>query len=508
MVGLLFGAAVVVGLLAMPRVIQAQEPLRFPPPSGPHAVGRAVYHWVDAARDEVHTPDPGDVREILAEVWYPAQPSPDAEPAAYLTPELAALYSEIYQLPVEDVAAIRSNAVADAPLSGQAARYPVVIFSPGFSAAPRQYTALLEGLASHGFVVFALSHPYATTLTVFPDGRVIEPMRYEPLATLWAPDDLYRAENENVWQPDVRFALAQIAALDTSDPQSRFEGRLDLDAVGMFGHSAGAQAVTEVCLDEPRCAAVISLDGARSARFDVAFDRPFMFMVADNGVAGMVAPYENAVERLVDDFFVLMIPRTNHNSFNDAAFWAPLVFEQRPDGLVAAQVALLDYRMYVRAFFNHYLRGETETLLDGPPADHPEVFFLRRSEPVTPPTSDAPVRQAAIGSQTGEIPVGEAEVWAYEGAESEMLSLYLLADRPADKTTQEQREQYDLLDTVLVVRGPDGSVLAANDDAGLSTNSAIEGLTLPVDGTYTLEARSWENQTGGGYTLLIERGEP
>ena len=57
---------------------------------------------------------------------------------------------------------------------------------------------------------------------------------------------------------------------------------------------------------------------------------------------------------------------------------------------------------------------------------------------------------------------------------------------------------------MLVVRGPDGSLLAVNDNMGGGfTNSALHGLTLPDTGTYTIEVRSWANRTGGAYTLVI-----
>ncbi|MBN1964382.1 MAG: hypothetical protein JW910_07035, partial [Anaerolineae bacterium] len=232
----LLGAAILALALAAQIVpAQAQGATRLVPPSGPFQVGRTAYQWVDEARAEVHTDDPDDRRALLVEVWYPAEPAINALYAPYYDAPLADLFTEMYQVPGTNLHAVRSNAFAGAPVSGAQPVYPVILFDPGFSAAPRQYTILIEELASYGYVVFALSHPYVTTLTVFPDGGLIEPLNYDRLASLWAPQDIYQSEFEQVWVPDGLFALRQIEALNADDPQGLFAGRLDLDRLGVIG---------------------------------------------------------------------------------------------------------------------------------------------------------------------------------------------------------------------------------------------------------------------------------
>jgi hypothetical protein len=52
-----------------------------PEPTGPYAVGRVSYHWVDRSREETFTKKKGDKRELMAFVWYPAKkPGPHAPP--------------------------------------------------------------------------------------------------------------------------------------------------------------------------------------------------------------------------------------------------------------------------------------------------------------------------------------------------------------------------------------------------------------------------------------------
>ncbi len=43
-------------------------------------------------------------------------------------------------------------------------------FTPGFA---NQNIVQMEELASHGYVVFSISHPYVSALMLYPNGRII-----------------------------------------------------------------------------------------------------------------------------------------------------------------------------------------------------------------------------------------------------------------------------------------------------------------------------------------------
>lgn len=77
---------------------------------------------------------------------------------------------------------LKTHSIFDANISDQEATYPVVIFSPGFGSPQDTYTSYLEDLASHGYIIFGINHPYVTDPTVFLDGRVIsqDPMFKSP----------------------------------------------------------------------------------------------------------------------------------------------------------------------------------------------------------------------------------------------------------------------------------------------------------------------------------------
>ncbi|MCB9421524.1 MAG: hypothetical protein H6667_17095 [Ardenticatenaceae bacterium] len=118
-----------------------------------------------------------------------------------------------------------------------------------------------------------------------------------------------------------------------------------------------------------------------------------------------------------------------------------------------------------------------------------------------------PTRNAQAGENRGEIAMGDFDIWLYQGQAGETLNVHLNADKPATVSTPlDERAALGQMDTLLFIISPDGNLLAINDDydPGENTNSSVEGLILPIDGIYRIEARSWSDLSAGAYTLTIE----
>ncbi len=81
-VGATFGALVLALISLLPLAFPV---VRFPPPTGPYAIGSLTYHWIDAYRAEIFTVDPNDRRELMVQVWYPARANASAPRAPYLS---------------------------------------------------------------------------------------------------------------------------------------------------------------------------------------------------------------------------------------------------------------------------------------------------------------------------------------------------------------------------------------------------------------------------------------
>ena len=168
----MLGLAALAVSFALPLLVPV---FRLPPPTGPHPVGTVTFHWVDSTRPEVITDEPEDRRELMVQVWYPAKPAAEAEPAPYVVhPEKLEALARILGLPpftFSHLNYVNTGARSSAPAAG-GRPYPVLLFAHGRGGFRQHNTAQIQDLASHGYVVAAIEQPYVASGVVFPDGRI------------------------------------------------------------------------------------------------------------------------------------------------------------------------------------------------------------------------------------------------------------------------------------------------------------------------------------------------
>ena len=285
-------------------------------------------------------------------------------------------------------------------------RFPVLAFSPaGFP--PLALAAIVEEIASHGYVVAGVTHTYESAVTAFPDGRVV------PMNAAWmqptlgpfsgVPEDTFRARAAIAYDKtaDLSFVVDQLEMLDAGT--DRLGGRLDMARLGAFGHSLGGNAALEWCRIDDRCKAAANLDGANwSAVGSVGLTRPALQILADHtdvhipceeqvhtGIyptvewceaerSLMVEGWQMAYERASPGYGVT-IRGSGHISFMDAVFLLPEAGSRAADPLASVRIdSRRAWRItcdYLLAFFAKHLSGADNGLLAGPSAEYPEVEF-------------------------------------------------------------------------------------------------------------------------------------
>ncbi|MEV4221916.1 hypothetical protein [Nonomuraea sp. NPDC049725] len=138
---------VMVVVVAVPVLLPV---FRFPQPTGPHEVGTLTYHWTDHSRREILGSDPGAPRELMAQIWYPAQADPAARRAAYVQDgPLVDGIARVLGAPgitFRHLRQVRTNAVAGAPAAP--GRHPVLVFLSGAQGFRQSNTFQVEELAS------------------------------------------------------------------------------------------------------------------------------------------------------------------------------------------------------------------------------------------------------------------------------------------------------------------------------------------------------------------------
>ena len=88
--------------------------------------------------------------------------------------------------------AIDTHAAEPAPILKDK-RWPIVIFSHGYGATRSSYSSLAAGLASRGYVVVTLDHPYESAVTELADGSIVADANDFPASGTQAERDAYMA---------------------------------------------------------------------------------------------------------------------------------------------------------------------------------------------------------------------------------------------------------------------------------------------------------------------------
>ena len=143
------------------------------------------------------------------------------------------------------------------------------------------YSSLLYEIASRGFVVAALWHPYSTEVVAFPDGTVLRINAAGGVGGLPPAEQSAKLGRLGlVWADDQRFVLDQLAAWNEQHPLLR--GRLDLARVGAFGHSLGGAAAAQAAHVDARIDAAVNMDGAMFGTVATEGSRvPFLLIEAE-----------------------------------------------------------------------------------------------------------------------------------------------------------------------------------------------------------------------------------
>jgi len=391
MLGVL-GIAILLGLL----LLDHNRDTILPAPTGPFAVGRTTYAWSDAANTDPLAPQPGTQRELIAWIWYPAaprqssQPFDDYLPVPWRTAVQRQLGTLLTQFLTRDLARVQAHSIRDAEVAPQQRSYPVVFMRAGLAALTADYTTLAEDLASHGYVVAGFDAPYRSFVVVFPDGRVIARAPRNNADLVSGPQlEQLATRLEQAWSADMSFALEQLERLNASDPSGRFLGRLDLQRVGVFGHSLGGAEALQFCHDDSRCKAGIDMDGLPLGNVITdGVTRPFMFLLSDHRgePEAETRPVEANIRSIYDRLpgdrrLEIVIRGANHFRFSDdgAMLKVPLVLSAMQTlGIVhldgRRQVAVTAHCIYT--FFDVYLKGAPASELKSQP-EYPEIEYVQ-----------------------------------------------------------------------------------------------------------------------------------
>jgi dienelactone hydrolase len=360
-----------------------------PAVSGPYKAGATTVYLVDSSRDEIFSPNKGDKREILLTIYYPANPAPGVKPSPYVQGRLAEVMPPKTGMPGLLLGTVHGQSYDEAPAAQQGAPYPVLLFSQGLRGPLPVYSSLLAEVASHGYIIVCISHQYSDRFVVFPDGHAV----YDNDAgTGYNLTYVDRKTSEqrlekvmSVWADDTVFTLNQLDEINKSNKV--LAKCLDLNTIGIFGHSFGGSTAAYMLTQDNRFKAGIDLDGnIYPVIRDTGIKKPFMMMASSN-----LSPYWFAlsgdVYRAIQNTglcYLMGIRGTGHISFvPDVAFIAnkySLLVHQDTGNINPSKC----YRIitdYTIQFFDQELKGVHSKLLDEINPTNNESFLQKQTYP-------------------------------------------------------------------------------------------------------------------------------
>jgi len=376
--------------------LEHRTEITLPAPTGPFAVGRAIYDWTDDAKLDTLAPVPGTKRELLVWIWYPSTAGQSVAMDDYVPAPMRAALEPAgapLRLVTRDLSKVHAHSTRDTNISPQQRSYPVVIMRAGASSEVVNYSTLAADLASHGYVVVGFDAPYRTWAVTFPDGRV---MRRTPENNPELCAEREQSQQNGcvsklltAWTSDIAFVLDRLEHLNSSDASGKFQGRLDMTRVGVFGHSFGGATAAQFCHDDSRCKAGIDVDGQPfGSVIQEGLHQPFMFILSDHGDTSdpvsrqILANIQSIYDRLPPDGRLrIAIRGANHFLFSDdgALLKSHIVMRTlRLFGLVGIdgrrQLAVTAY--CVHSFFDAYLKGTGVSRLKISSPLYPEIQVL------------------------------------------------------------------------------------------------------------------------------------
>jgi dienelactone hydrolase len=344
--------------------------------TGSYGVGVKTMHLIDSSRPENFTNDSNDVREMMVQIWYPIERSTISEQALYMDP-LTFLWLKgrspvpLFTIPDTAYMFVRPHERDNAPIAP--GMFPVIIFSPGYDGVYQIYTSFIEDMASHGFVVVSINHPYVSGITVFPDNHTVG---LAPVPTDPAEQAAFFSKSLRVIVQDAKFVLNTTAKMNTSDLE--FAGHLDLSHVGMYGHSFGGANTAVCCYEDSRFLAGLTLDGVFYANFTAGnITRPFFMMVAQARFSND-SSIQYMWDHITGDTYKVGILGSTHYAYTDVGVLLSHLVPLIPPrilgfGTIAPKRMLNITRSYVDAFFDVYLKGAPREQLLALSSVFPEV---------------------------------------------------------------------------------------------------------------------------------------
>lgn len=357
--------------------VSATRAVGIPQPTGPYQVSVSTHTIEHFNSNDPWAPNNVSTA-ILATVFYPTLQKPEAVPHPYLNPETAAFYENSWNYSSGVLASITSTLQKDAPfLEGPIGKspYPTILFGPGGGGTPVEgSTILLSGLASYGYTIIGLDHPFEQPFLRYPNGTGVfgVDIDYNDPELIEAIYETRLVDNAAFLQYFPEFVQKLKAPINTTH-------------IGAFGYSLGGAAALGSLYDDGRLVSGLNMDGTvfgRPNSTDADVRKPVFFLASEGhqigGEPGDVT-WEVFLSQQTGYVREISINGSTHHDLCDDTFWKTIEGTDPSAGPIDGNRQVKILNTYIKAFFDFTLLGQDSPILNAPSSDWPEVAFYNVS---------------------------------------------------------------------------------------------------------------------------------
>ncbi|MBI9108433.1 MAG: dienelactone hydrolase family protein [Spirochaetales bacterium] len=340
---------------------------KMPVPGGPYKIGTISCEINDDDRLEIYGPAPGGPRRIKFQLWYPADKIEDGKLTKWMTGgrKVTTGIPKMYGVPdfvLAHTALINSNSYKGITVSEKEESFPLVIISHGWTGFMNLHSDLAEMLASNGFIAVSINHTYGALVSVFDNGDVIYA---DPNAL---PDknsvDNYTSYSRalvNTYAQDTALVLNFLSGLN--DKPGILENKINMDALGVIGHSTGGGGVVQLAIGDARVKSVFGMDAWVEPIDQIILKKglqvPSCFLRSEQWETG---PNNDSLRQLfssskeVPDIY--QINGGNHQDFSMLYMYDPMTRLTGSQGSLNSRVNASLQQDWVLTFFDNTLKDK------------------------------------------------------------------------------------------------------------------------------------------------------
>lgn len=375
----------------------AQQKCFLPTPTGPYFIGTENLFFTDKSRKEKLTLKWGDKRSLQIKIWYPAD-SKGQKVNDYLKDYAGTVLWENYRIFNDDksffdsLKTYQTFSYQNIPISNKQAKFPLIIFSPGYYFGLDDfYCSLMENLASNGYIVVSITHPYDQVITNTAEGKIINIKKYRVTKAYlqWKKVEFMHTRHPDttnthqvnrilkaylrgmrifkksvhLWVRDAQFIMDTLKQINDKDASNRWYGKIDFTKVGSLGQSVGGAVAGQLCFEDERIKAGVNLDCFQFGDlYRHAMNKPFLLMQSESyplwGIANKVI-YANT-----KPLYTINIKNSRHFIFSDCCLF-PVKANKKMDALIgpgnSMQNVILINKNLIE-FYDHFLNNKLAPL--------------------------------------------------------------------------------------------------------------------------------------------------